>query len=390
MWLALIILLLCLCAWVYLRGREELRQVEAHSAQLAQELGKTKDLQDETIRQIRTRQNAIFDSMIEGILILDQNGRIHSVNKSLERLFSIERDILGMRLIEALGSHELLEVIEIARAKGMVKGFELTLARQARYLEVNAAAIHQAGGEPEGFIVIFHDFTRIKELENLRREFVANVSHELRTPLTLIKGYVETLLEGAKDDPEVCTRFLHTIQKHSNRLAFLIEDLLALSQLESGAVVMHPQVTELRAIASRVVEDLASPALRKTITLKNEIPAAIQVNADGDRLQQVFYNLIDNAIKYGNPNGCVQITATSESNRVKVVVSDNGPGIPAEAKNRVFERFFRVDRARSREAGGTGLGLAIVKHIVLNHGGSVRVESTVGHGTTFFFLLSKV
>ncbi|MGN6386095.1 MAG: sensor histidine kinase [Verrucomicrobiota bacterium] len=386
-WPATTILLAALCLWIYLRGREELREAEERSASSALELSKSKELQDETIRQIRTRQNAIFNSMVEGILLLDQNGRVHSVNKSFERLFSVDRDLLGMRLIEAVNSPELLEIAEITREEGVVKGFELKLPATNRYLEVNAAAIQRAGSEPEGLIIIFHDFTRIKELENLRREFVANVSHELRTPLTLIKGYVETLLDGAREDPAICSKFLLTIQKHSNRLAFLIEDLLTLSQLESGAVIMHPQPTSIREIVERVLEELGSRAADKKIELVDNVPQDFELNVDADRLQQVFFNLIDNAIKYGNENGTVEIGAKLDSAHATLYVRDNGPGIPPDSKARVFERFYRVDRARSREAGGTGLGLAIVKHIVQSHGGSVWVESQLNKGSTFYFTL---
>jgi two-component system phosphate regulon sensor histidine kinase PhoR len=387
MWPALTFLLLALCLWVYLRGREELSRAERRHAQAVAELGETRKAQDETIYQIRTRQAAIFNSMVESILILDQEGRVHSTNQSLQSLFGIERDILGMRLMEAFRSHELLRIVESAREEGMVKGCELkiTVMAQTRFLEVNAAAIQRAGGEPEGLIVIFHDFTRLKELENMRREFVANVSHELRTPLTLIKGYVETLLDGAKEDPEVATKFLQTIHKHSNRLAFLIEDLLTLSQLESGSVMMHPQVTLLSPIARRVVEELQTLAEEKEIKLYNELSDEIEINADADRLQQVFYNLVDNAIKYGNRGGKVRIRGKLENETIQVEVQDDGPGIPLEARARIFERFFRVERARSREAGGTGLGLAIVKHIIQAHGGSVWVESEPSQGSTFTF-----
>ena len=329
MWVAFTFILLALCIWIYLQGRDDVREAEYRRKQAHDELAKAKELQDEVIGQIHTRQRAIFNSMLEGILILDEAGRVHSTNKSLERLFSINRDILGMTLIEAFRCHELLEIVDKAQKEGLVSGFELALPgiQQTRYLEVNAAAIQRAGGQPEGTILIFHDFTRIKELESLRREFVANVSHELRTPLTLIKGYVETLIDGAKDDPAVATKFLQTIFKHTNRLAFLIEDLLTLSHLESGQVIMHLQITPLHPIIERVLDELQSSAAQKRISLENQVSESFEVYADGDRLQQVFFNLIDNAIKYGNTGGKVMIGAESGSDQVQVFIRDDGPGI---------------------------------------------------------------
>jgi two-component system phosphate regulon sensor histidine kinase PhoR len=336
----------------------------------------------------RAHQLAIFNSMVEGILILDPAGRIQTINKSLERLFNISKDIRGQTMMEAFRLHDLLEISERAQREGIVRSFELTLPgiQQDRYLEVNAASIRW-DGSAQGLILIFHDFTRIKELENVRKEFVANVSHELRTPLTLIKGYVETLIDGAKDDPAVATRFLQTIHKHSDRLAFLIEDLLTLSHLESGQIMLQPQLTSIHPIIERVLDELQSHAAQKTIALENEVPLDLLANADPDRVGQVIFNLVDNAIKYGRPGGSICIAAEPLPDALQISVEDDGPGIPPDARDRIFERFYRVDRARSRDQGGTGLGLAIVKHIVQAHGGKVWVESTMDEGARFYFTL---
>jgi two-component system phosphate regulon sensor histidine kinase PhoR len=227
-------------------------------------------------------------------------------------------------------------------------------------------------------------------LENTRREFVANVSHELRTPLSLIKGFVETLLDGAKNDPETATHFLQTIEKHTNRLTYLIEDLLTISRLESGQIVMNRQPVNLHEEVARALEDLQARAAEKNVTLENLVPTGLRALADADRLQQVLSNLIENAIKYGRDAGRVSIGAKARSeNEVEIWVRDDGPGIPAGARERVFERFYRADRARSAESSGTGLGLSIVKHIVQAHGGEVGVNSEPGTGTTFFFTLPK-
>jgi two-component system phosphate regulon sensor histidine kinase PhoR len=232
--------------------------------------------------------------------------------------------------------------------------------------------------------------TRLKELESIRKEFVGNVSHELRTPLSLIKGFAQTLLDGALHDPEQAARFLQKIDKHSDRLLFLIEDLLAISRLESGQVALNIQPVSLRDMAQRVVDDLGAPAAARQTALENRIPATLCVRADADRLPQVFFNLTENAIKYGKTAGRVILDAReTEGQKVEVSVADDGPGIPPEAIGRIFERFYRVDRARSRESGGTGLGLAIVKHIVQAHGGEAWVKSELGKGASFHFTLPR-
>jgi len=234
---------------------------------------------------------------------------------------------------------------------------------------------------------VFHDLTRLRELERTREEFVANVSHELRTPLSLIKGYVETLLDGAKNDPETGERFLQTIYRNSERLRLLIEDLLAISELESGKVRLDLRSITLPLLVEKVFAELRSKLNSPHIELINSMPS-LTVRADAARLEQVFFNLLDNAVKYGGTEGTIEAGVRSVGEKdVELFVRDSGPGIPPEALERVFERFYRVDKARSREKGGTGLGLSIVKHIIQSHGGRVWAESTVGKGATFFFTL---
>lgn len=288
--------------------------------------------------------------------------------------------------------HSLQEIVNRVAIEGQVREQELDMpGLEQRLLQVNAAVFLSSDGRPHGTILVFHDLTRLKQLENTRKEFVANVSHELRTPLSMIKGYVETLIDGAKDDPAVATRFLQTIEKHADRLTYLIEDLLTISRLESGQVVMNLQRVELNPVVGRVLDDLESRAAEKQVTLRNAVPADVNVRADSDRLQQVLFNLVDNAIKYGRAGGEVVVSArVDEDKLVEMSVTDNGPGIPPDATDRVFERFYRVDRARSRDQGGTGLGLSIVKHIVQSHGGEVWVKSELGKGASFFFTLPQV
>ena len=338
---------------------------------------------------LRDQQQALFNSMLEGVLILNKDGRIQSVNRSLEGLFGLTVDIRGQTLMEAFRLHELSDMVNLLVAEGSVRAFELNLPTlQRRCLEINGALVFDQKGERQGMILVFHDLTRLKELENTRQEFVANVSHELRTPLSLIKGFVETLLDGAADDPLVAKRFLHTIERHTDRLTYLIEDLLTISRLESGQIAMNLQPAELGRVVKAVLDDLRARAAEKEMMITDQTPEGITAQADVDRLQQVLFNLVENAIKYGRRGGQVAIGARySPEQKVEIWVSDDGPGIPPEAKERIFERFYRVDKARSREAGGTGLGLSIVKHIVQAHGGEVSVDSTVGQGATFSFTL---
>ena len=256
-------------------------------------------------------------------------------------------------------------------------------------MQVNAAAISSNDHRRLGTILVFHDLTRVRRLERTREEFVANVSHELRTPLSLIKGYVETLLGGAKDNPDVAAKFLQTIERNTKRLDLLIQDLLAISELESGRMKMNVQPVSLRPVVEEVFSNFKERAAARNIKLVNAL-SDLTVQADPDRLQQVFANLLDNAVKYGRDGGSVTVGGrTVEEGRVEVSVQDDGPGIPAESLERVFERFYRVDKGRSREQGGTGLGLAIVKHIVQSHGGVVWAKSEPGHGATFFFTLPR-
>jgi two-component system phosphate regulon sensor histidine kinase PhoR len=387
MWIALSIVLLAGGIGLHLFWVRRMEEARRQMAQLRNEVGALRDERADQAAQSRLHQFAILDSVIEGVLVLDRDGKIQTFNKSLARLFRFEGDIRGRTLMEGLRSHELLDLAERVKREGQVREFELAVAgiQETRYFEVNAAGVRDLKHEPGGIVMVFHDYTRLKELESVRKEFVANVSHELRTPLTLIKGYVETLLDGAKDDPSVATRFLQKIEKHTARLTFLIEDLLTLSHLEAGQTVVHPQANHLEPIVERVIEELQTTATEKHLTLRNEISPELEANIDADRIQQVFYNLIDNAVKYGRENGHVAIRARTDNGTVEVAVEDDGRGIPEDARQRIFERFYRVDRARSRDAGGTGLGLAIVKHIVQAHGGKVWVESKLEEGSTFYF-----
>ena len=344
--------------------------------------------QQQTTTDAKAQQQVLFNSMLEGLLLLDRNRRIYLANRAFKNLFGIKTELRGKTIMEALRVRELAEIVERVEGEGQMFDYELKLPDLSeRWLQVNAAAISNSAGEREGTILVFHDLTRLKQLERTREEFVANVSHELRTPLSLIKGYVETLLDGARNNPEVAERFLKIIERNAQRLDLLIQDLLTISALEAGRVKLNLQTVELRPLVEKVLGDLKPPADNKSISFVNQLPDLI-ATADVGRLEQVFANLVDNAIKYGRTQGTVTIGGgKTEDGRIEVFVQDDGPGIPPESLDRIFERFYRVDKARSREQGGTGLGLSIVKHIVQNHGGKVWVKSEPGKGATFFFTL---
>jgi len=330
------------------------------SAQLAARL-------DELTRE-KAGLAAILAGMAEGVLVVDAAGKIRLMNAALREQFGLTDDALGKTPLEVL---RLLDLEQPGTR-------ELTVfAPTERTFVVNAARLSA------GMVTVFHDITRLKQLENLRKEFVANVSHELRTPLSIIKGYVETLLDEQMSDPATTQQFLQRIQKHSRQLESLIEDLLNISALESQRAKLDFAPVNLRDLTGSVITELTRD---KNIMVEANVPD-ITVRADAGRLQQVFVNLLDNALKYTQDGGRVVVSARVIGNEVECCVADNGPGIAAEHLPRIFERFYRVDKARSRELGGTGLGLSIVKHIVQAHGGRVWAESMVGTGSRFYFEL---
>ncbi len=335
------------------------------------------------------RLAAVLAQMLEALIVVDPAGRIQLANRAAAQLFGFQPPGAGRPLLEVVRHHEFAALLARLEHEPEVRDYELRLEGVvARTLNVNAVRLLDAGARTAGALFVVHDLTALRKLEGMREEFVANVSHELRTPLSLIKGAAETLLDGGKDNPETLAKFLGIIDRHASRLGLLIEDLLLLSALDSGRIELHVQTTALHATVQEVLDDFAHAAKEKGVALDNEVPATLRVRADEGRLRQVFSNLVDNAIKYGRENGRVQVgAAVLGAGWLQIFVRDDGPGIPAAARERVFERFFRADKARARTQGGTGLGLAIVKNLVLAHGGEVRVESAEERGTTFFFKL---
>ncbi len=339
--------------------------------------------------------NAVLKGMGEGVLVVDESGKIILANDALKRVLSLPSDVSSRRPLEIIRNARLEEAIRETLQKEDNLSFELNLPLPVgKTFEVNIVRIpstEKSNEEKKGFngvIAVFHDITRLKELEKIRQDFIANVSHELRTPLSAIRGYAETLLEeGLKND--VAQRFLQIIKKHSDRLEKIVDDLLLLSKMESQEFQWNKDSIFVSDLISGVLEFLGDSFEKKNITVSiPSFPSNLKVYGDRQYLEQVLFNLLDNAIKYGRENGTIKISVVkTDEKEVKISVTDDGIGISQEDISRIFERFYRVDKGRSRELGGTGLGLSIVKHIVQAHGGRVWVESTLGKGSTFHFTL---
>ncbi len=372
---------------VHFAWRRRFRLAEQRLLRLQRETVESRAQEERVRAEVRNREEALLNSISEGILFLDAEGRITGANDALTRMLNPVGPPRGKTLLEAFRLHQLVDLATAVQQSGEARDMEITLpGARPRFFEVSGSTLRRPDGT--GIILTFHEITRMKQLENMRKEFVANVSHELRTPLTLIKGFAETLLDGAMVDPNSAQRFLTTIHRNAERLALIIDDLLTISSLESGRVALEKQTLRLHPLVQRVVAELLAQPSARPMQVENLVAADFVVCADLQRLQQVLTNLIDNALKYGHENGRVTITARMLSDGgVQVSVADDGPGIPAEALERIFERFYRVDKARSREQGGTGLGLSIVKHIVQSHRGRVWAESEIEKGTTFHFTL---
>jgi two-component system phosphate regulon sensor histidine kinase PhoR len=342
----------------------------------------------------RTQLLAVLTSMVEGVMVLDYRGHVLQVNPALERMFGISRiEARGRPCTELFRHQQLNELIAFILQSPAHHQDEIVLPLTGRCLQIEASP---AGGKRENeacVVLVFHDITELRRLEKIRTDFVANVSHELRTPLTSIKGYVEALLDGAKEDPAASANFLSIILKQSDRLNLIIEDLLELSKIESGRISMKEEPLELQALVERTLSMIKPMADKNRHHLVTAImPFLPPVAGDEGRLAQVLGNLLDNAIKYTPAGGTITVSAalapsprTSErpATAIDLSVADTGIGIPEQDRPRVFERFYRVDKARSRELGGTGLGLAIVKHIVEGHGGHVWVEANHPQGSRF-------
>jgi len=336
------------------------------------------------------RLQAILTSMVDGLVAVDKEGRIIQANRAAENLFMRrEPYLLGQSFKSLLNLDDLHETIMKVLRTSQESMSECSIFPNSEVIyRINIVPIKGENQEIEGALAIFHDITDARKFDRMRSEFVANVSHELRTPLTSIKGFVETLLDGALEDKLLCRRFLSIIDSETDRLTRLIDDLLTLSAMESKEIKLNLQNVNLVESVKSVFNIMGPQAAEKKLRLELVYPPGVTwVQADQDLVGQVLINLIDNAIKYSSDNGRVVVRISRVGRKTVVRVSDTGIGISKESLPRLFERFYRVDRARSRVLGGTGLGLAIVKHIVELHGGDVFVDSQVGVGSTFTFCL---
>ncbi len=349
---------------------------------------------DERIQRILRQQSehqAMLSSMEEGVMAVDRSGTVLSVNDPCAGLLRVEADKLrGRNIYEVLRKPDLLKFIENAQASPKSLDGDLRFfSPEERWLHAHGTALHDVRGQKIGVLIVLHDVTRLRHLENVRRDFVANVSHELRTPITSIKGFVETLLEDGLDDPANAMRFLGIVLRQVNRLDAIINDLLLLSRIERGGEDQRFETgaEPLAQVLQVALEACEKKAQDKSIRIDVDCPPDLVAKINAPLLEQAVINLIDNAIKYSDAGATVRVTAAQEPPAVVIRVMDNGRGIAANHLPRLFERFYRVDKARSRELGGTGLGLAIVKHIMTAHQGSVHVESTVGRGSTFMLRL---
>ncbi len=345
----------------------------------------------EKIKQQAVKLDVVLASMFEGIIVTDEKGTILLMNPSIRKLFFIDVEPEGKKPIEIIRNAPVQNIVDrILKDKQRLISEEIAINQpEEKVLKINGVPIIRDGAL-EGSVLVFHDITELRRLERIRQDFVANVSHELRTPIASIKGYAETLLEGALKDKDHAKEFVNIILQDSNRLASLIDDLLDLAKIESGKVKMVFMPLELKPLVKKTLAVLEKTAKEKSLSLHIEIPDNLpKVSADDKKLSQVLLNLLDNAVKYTPDGGSIKITAFPKDKFIQVDVADTGAGIPDSDIARIFERFYRVDKARSRELGGTGLGLSIVKQIVHAHQGSVWVTSKVNGGSTFSFTLPQ-
>ncbi len=332
-------------------------------------------------------QAAVLTSMAEGVIAVGPEGRVLNINPAAATILHINSGgARGRHLIEVVRHAELERFVSaVLEQQDMLEG-ELELHEQPPVLLLlRGTVLRDSQGQQLGALVVLNDVTRLRRLENLRRDFAANVSHELRTPLTTVRGFVETLLDGAIDEPENARRFLGIVLRHVDRLSAIIDDLLDLAKIEEASTheQLHTERVAVRDVLQTVVQMCAYQAEARAVSMELDCPPTLSARLNAPLMEQAVVNLVDNAIKYSPEGSRVRITAAAADDMLRIAVQDWGPGMEREHLPRLFERFYRVDKARSRTAGGTGLGLAIVKHIALAHGGTAEAASRQGQGSTF-------
>ena len=372
------------------RPRTFLMEGSAPAQRIGFQLEKIVSELEQLQKQIAKRESGmqtIFSAMQDALLVVDSNRQVILTNQTFRKLFDAPEISVATPLLEIVRDATLDRLLTDAfRGDGAVR-CELTL--DAAQIELHAVATKNDGGEITGALVLFHDITELKKMDQVRRDFVANVSHELRTPLSILRGYIETLLDSPETSREELSRILRVMERHSKRLDLLAGDLLTLAQLESANPHLQLGDIHLSSFLREVIHDLEKKLANKHLQLLVDIsPDLPPIHADRTRLQEALYNLIDNAVKYSRERGEIRLSARQHDGEIELTVSDDGIGIAKEDLPRIFERFYRADKARSPDkVRGTGLGLAIVKHIAQLHGGRVEAESELEKGTTIRLVL---
>jgi two-component system, OmpR family, phosphate regulon sensor histidine kinase PhoR len=347
---------------------------------------------DQQLAERASGTQIIATAMQDALLVVDADHRVRLANRAFCELFNLPEAIPAIPVLEVVRDATIERVISDTLRSGEPQRIEFALSetrqKPPRFLQLSAVATKIASGQVTGAVVLLHDITQLKQADEIRRDFVANVSHELRTPLSILRGYIETLLEDPELSPTELNRILEVMKKHSDRLAALTDDLLTLARLESAQPNLQIADVRLSELFAGIVRDWGNKFAEKQLSFDVAVdPDVPMIRADATRLQEVLYNLLDNALKYSSPNGRIRLQASRRDDHVVLGVSDTGVGISQADLPRIFERFYRADKARSRELGGTGLGLSIVKHIAELHGGRAEAESTIGKGTTIRVVL---
>jgi two-component system, OmpR family, phosphate regulon sensor histidine kinase PhoR len=346
---------------------------------------------EERFREGEFSVQAVFGAMLDGLVVVDDRRRVRMMNREFRRMFGLEKTEPGEPLLEVIRHASVdrlvLEAIRVQEARRE----SIQMSRgpsEGREMEVSAVPLGEKSAPTEGAVILFHDVTQLRQVEEIRRDFVANVSHELRTPLSIFRGYLETLLDDPHQPPGELLRILEVMERHSDRLYALVEDVLSLARLESPAAELDLSEISLQEFLQEILDDWKKRLEAKQLKSHLDVPPDLpKLEADESRLQEIIYNLLDNAVKYSQASGVITLRAAVEGDQVRISVSDEGIGIRESDLPRIFERFYRADKARSRELGGTGLGLSIVKHIAQLHGGTAQAQSEPGMGTTISVLL---
>jgi two-component system, OmpR family, phosphate regulon sensor histidine kinase PhoR len=375
------------------RPRTFLMEGSAPAHRIGFQLEKIVNELEQLQKQIAKRESGmqtIFSAMQDALLVVDSNRQVILTNETFRKLFVVPEISLATPLLEVVRNATLDRVLTDAFNGRAPSRSELAVDESQ--IELHAVATKNDAGEITGALVLFHDISELKKLDQVRRDFVANISHELRTPLSILRGYIETLLDNPKTSREELTRILRVMERHSDRLELLVEDLLTLAQLESGNPNLQMGTVDLSSFLPEMVRDWEKKLARKQLNIIVVVPTELSpICADRTRLQEALYNLLDNAVKYSRERGEIRLSARQRDGEIELAVSDDGIGIAKEDLPRIFERFYRADKARSPDkVRGTGLGLAIVKHIAQLHGGRVEAESELDKGTIIRVVLPSV